>query len=86
MSCYRHPELRLKIGTLVHFVLGDGMNKGQCRPAIVTEAWHETVATLTVFCTGPDDCCGTAGLPFVASSVSYSAHPMPGTWHFPEGT
>jgi len=73
------------LGRVVHYVLPDGNNAGDHRPAIIVRVWPDTV-NLQVFYDGD-------GTPHMNDgqlntlwklSVPFSAEPKPGTYHWPE--
>lgn len=81
------------IGSLVHYVLGNGRYAGEHRPATIVKIWGEATAGYTpavqlqVLTDGTNDFeqgqNGANGLLW-ATSVSYSEEPRPYTWHWPE--
>lgn len=73
-------------GRMVHYVLPDGIRKGEHRPAVIVKVWdygHGT-SNLQVFTDGRND--GDNDLNGVEwkTSIMYSEEPKPGTWHFIE--
>lgn len=84
---------RPTIGSLVHYVLGNGRHPGEHRPATIVKIWGEATAGYTpavqlqVLTDGTNDFehgqNGANGLLW-ATSVSYSEEPKPYTWHWPE--
>ena len=78
-------------GRIVHYVLPDGPNRGQHRPAIVVRVWRSGYAPdlvqLQVFTDGTND--GYAESVIWRTSVHYGSEsrvggPEPGTWHWIE--
>lgn len=72
------------IGRIVHYVLAEGRNPGEHRPAFVVKTWGDTPDSsvqLQVFTDAGND-----GLDPVlwATSVHHSETPEPRTWHWPE--
>jgi hypothetical protein len=78
------PLAGLTEGRMCHYVLPDGRNKGEHRPAIVVKVWSTTVGTsnLQVFTDGSNDG-ADVGTRWV-TSVVYSEDKTPGTWHWIE--
>lgn len=71
------------VGAIVHYVIPDGPQRGQHRPAIIVRLWNENRANLQVFTDSVND--GgryESGLTW-APSTQYSEVPTPGTWHWP---
>lgn len=73
-------------GRIVHYVLPDGPNAGQHRPAIIVRVWNPVSSTvqLQVFTDGSNDGPKYAAGLFWATSVMLSEEPKPGTWHWIE--
>lgn len=72
--------MSLSIGRIVHYVLKNGANAGQVRPAMVVRAWNETSAQLKVFLDEAND----HGAETFASSSSLSGdNKAPGSWFWP---
>ncbi len=83
-------------GRIVHFVLPDGPNAGEHRPAVVVRVWRLNNAdvaqrppdsgnsNLVVFMDGRNDGDQFAGCIRWETSVVYSAEPKPRTWHWIE--
>jgi hypothetical protein len=77
-------------GRIVHYVLPDGRNPGEHRPAIIVKVWeaHRAQGTVNmqVFTDSQNDYLAgpaTSGVMW-ATSVPYSEEPKPRTWHWPE--
>lgn len=74
-------------GRIVHYVLPDGIRKGEHRPAIVVRVWDTTQGTgmsnLQVFIDGNNDQEQQGSARWVGS-VHYDANKAPGTWHWIE--
>lgn len=76
----------LRVGAIVGYVLYDGNNEGQVRPAIVVKIWDHITgcSQLQVFMDGD----GTEGFNDSApniqweTSILYDEDKTPGTWHF----
>jgi hypothetical protein len=79
-------------GRMVHFVLPDGNNTGEHRPAIVVKVWRngsDTIpddgsSNLQVFTDSLNDGTQYAGGLVWRTSVSYDEAQKPGTWHWIE--
>ncbi len=80
-------------GRIVHFVLSEGRNKGEHRPAIIVKVWDvhrvDGMIQLQVFTDGSNDFLGQGRdgnwFPLLwKTSVHYSEEMEPGTWHWPE--
>jgi len=79
-------------GRIVHFVLLDGPHAGEHRPAIVVKVWRKGdgsppdngYSNLVVFMDGTNDGPHFGGCIHWATSVEYSAEPLPRTWHWIE--
>ena len=71
-------------GRMVHYVLPDGVRKGEHRPAVIVKVWDHGHGTsnLQVFTDGMNDKT-VNGLEW-KTSIMYSEDKMPGTWHFIE--
>ena len=73
------------LGRMVHYVLPDGPNAGEHRPAVIVRVWGSDAVNLQVFMDGGND-----GAPYLAAgllwatSVKRSDTPTPRTWHWPE--
>jgi len=69
------------IGRIVAYVLAEGPNKGQDRPAVIVRVWSDTTVNLQVFTDGDND-----GLPAVKWDTSVQLDPARAlrTWHWPE--
>jgi hypothetical protein len=77
---------------LVHYVLTEGPNRGQCRPAVVVRDWQEedmrrygavnpeSSQNLLVFVDGSNDNLG-GGHVLWATSIHRTQDGAPGTWH-----
>lgn len=74
------PTEGLIEGCIVHYVLPEGPNAGESRPAIVVKVWDKDsgCANLNVFTDGEND--GVDGL--WVTSVCYSDTHEPRTWHW----
>lgn len=77
------------IGRIVHYVLNEGRNAGEERPAIIVRTWGDTPESCVQLQVFTDS--GTAGklndfLPPVMwkTSVVQDDGKAPGTFHFPE--
>lgn len=72
-------------GRIVHYVLPDGRNPGEHRPAIVVKVWPSSngSANLMVFVDGTNDYADYSGAVW-ATSVPFSEEPQPRTWHWIE--
>lgn len=79
-------------GRIVHYVLPEGPNQGEHRPAVVVRAWgrypHASpeasgMVNLQVFFDGTNDGHGLNTQPW-RTSVHYSEEQLPGTWHWIE--
>jgi len=75
------PERELTVGTVVGYVLPDGNNKGQTRPAIVLRVWSNKCCNLSVFTDGRNDY-PVEGSTFWATSRMYDDGKELGTWHY----
>lgn len=83
---------RLVEGDLVHYVLPDGKNAGEHRPAIVVKVWRmpdgsvqdNGLCQLQVFVDGTNDYDNYSGSVW-ATSIEYGDNEQLGTWHFIEG-
>lgn len=83
-------------GRTVHYVLPDGPNAGEHRPAIVVKVWRledaagtkhppdNGYSNLVVFVDGTNDGVQFGGCILWATSVVYSEEPIPRTWHWIE--
>lgn len=74
-------------GRIVHFVLPDGPNKGEHRPAIIVKVWDvssvcDGYCNLMVFMDGYND--GGASFLSWKTSKCYSEGKEPDTWHWIE--
>jgi len=74
----------VKVGDIVHFVMGSGPTMGEHRPAVVVQVWVDSSVNLQVFLDGSND-----GYPYTRSAiwvqnVMQSDNKEPGTWHFIE--
>ncbi|KKN22469.1 hypothetical protein LCGC14_0914780 [marine sediment metagenome] len=74
--------MNLLVGSIVHYILGDGPSKGECRPAIVVKIWHEETgsAQLIVFMDGTNDGMDPGYHILWATSVLPGNYG--GEWHF----
>lgn len=78
-------------GRITHYVLPDGRNKGEHRPAIIVKTWgslpHSAV-NMQVFVDGLNDYPVDHAASFTGflwkTSVPYSENKEPGTWHWIE--
>lgn len=77
-------------GRIVHYVLPDGVSKGEHRPAIIVKVWNQETGccNLSVFQDWSNDKAaptgdGASGV-FWATSRLYSETAEPGTWHWIE--
>ena len=72
----------LHVGKIVHYILGDGPSKGECRPAIVVKIWNEETgsAQLIVFMDGTND--GLIPGDFFLWATSVLPGKSGGEWHF----
>lgn len=76
----------LAVGRIVHYVMEDGLHKGEVRPAIIVKVWDGSqngCCQLQVFTDGTND--GeryASGVTWKTSRV-YDADGGPGTWHWP---
>lgn len=80
------PIPGLTEGRMVHYVLPDGIRKGEHRPAVIVKVWDHSHGTsnLQVFTDGHNDAdSGLNGLVW-KTSIMYSKGKEPGTWHFIE--
>lgn len=80
-------EQKISVGRIVTYVLPDGKNKGERRPAIVVRVWSETTVNLQVFTDGDGNPENNDGLPSVLWQTSRQhdeENRSPGTWHWPE--
>ena len=76
-------------GRMVHFVLPDGNNTGEHRPAIVVKVWRNGSndlpgnghSNLQVFTDSLNDGTQYAGGLVWRTSVPYDETKKPGTWH-----
>ncbi|ACC81153.1 hypothetical protein [Nostoc punctiforme] len=76
-------------GTHVLYVLPDGRNKGEIRPAIIVKLWRDVspeliaqgYSNLIVFIDGTNDYPDADGHTVWATSKVYSEDKEPGTWH-----
>src|SRR5579859_1308502 len=71
------------IGDHVLYVLPNGGNKGQDRPAIIVRVWNITGVNLQVFTDGHNDGEYYKTGMIWETSVPYSEEARPGTWHWP---
>lgn len=75
------------IGRVVHYVLPDGPNAGDHRPAIICRTWPDgsgvptSTVQLQVFPDGAND--GLTNVEWM-TSVPFDAAGAEGTWHWPE--
>lgn len=69
------------VGRIVHYVLPEGRNAGEHRPAIVTRVWSDVCVQLQVFTDGEND--GLANVEWRTSILNDEAG-APNTWHWPE--
>jgi hypothetical protein len=86
----------LIVGRIVHYVLEDGPNAGEDRPAMIVRVWNlETgYCNLLVFLDGINDghkieyqAGGTIAPMLWKTSRSFDSETKaPGTWHWPERT
>lgn len=72
-------------GRIVFYVLDQGRNIGEVRPAIIVKVWSDDLVQLQVFTDNTND-----GLPdglaqgtVWRTSVRYSETAEPSTWHWP---
>ncbi len=80
------------IGRIVHYVLEDGPNAGEHRPAIIVKVWGPpdgqptptTACQLQVFTDSPGGEVYNDQLPPVLWKSSRSQGTGPGSWHWPE--
>lgn len=72
-------------GRIVHYVLDEGSNKGEHRPAIVVKVWNKEsgVCNLHVFTDGYNDDLEDYILP-TSVSPDFNNIPLLGTWHWIE--
>ena len=82
----------VSVGRIVHYVLPNGRNPGEHRPAIVVNVWgtptpdYTPAVQLQVFTDSTNDFVegpGSNGLLW-ATSVSHDEEHRIGTWHWPE--
>ena len=72
------------IGRIVHYVMPDGPNQGESRPAMVVRVWSDTTVNLQVFTDGTADGGAYSGGLVKAASVEFSEDVSQlGTWHWP---
>ena len=74
--------MNLLIGSMVHYILGNGPSKGECRPAVVVKIWNEESgsAQLIVFMDGTNDGLDLGDyVLWVTSVLPGNSH---GEWHF----
>ncbi len=74
---------KLAIGRVVHFVLPEGPNVGQCRPGFVVRVWSQESCNLQVFTdTGPTQRENDQMGPILwETSVLHNQNRTAGTWH-----
>jgi hypothetical protein len=71
-----------KLGEIVFYVLAEGPNKGQRRPAIVTFIWPDGGVNLICFPGKANDFASAAnGGPTPMPGRTYDPDGAPGTWH-----
>jgi hypothetical protein len=72
-------------GRMVHYVLPDGPNAGEHRPAVIVRIWDHGsgYVNLQVLVDGTNDYPQYNGLLW-ATSIEYSEEPRPRTWHWIE--
>lgn len=72
-------------GRIVMFVLAEGNNAGDVRPAIAIRRWDHPMnsCNLQVFLDGTNDTLYGEINPWKAS-VAFDPNKAPGTWHWPE--
>lgn len=72
-------SLNVVICRIVHYVLDEGIHKGDCRPLIMTKIWNDKLVNGTVLPDSNDEL-----PPFVQrTSVVFDPDHAPGTWHWP---
>lgn len=76
--------LQPTVGSLVHYVLPDGISVGEHRPAIVVKIWTPTCVQLQVFTDSSNDGREYASGIVWKTSVVYDEGKQMGTWHWPE--
>jgi hypothetical protein len=79
--------MKATVGRTVHYVLPDGTNRGDHRPAVVVRVWDQSAASiqLQVFTDGSNDGAHYAmGVAWKTSVHQDEEKKEPGTWHWPE--
>ncbi len=73
------------VGRIVHYVLPDGHNAGDHRPAIIVRVWSPECVQLQVFTDGTNDGAGYgAGIDWRSSVARDDSALKRGSWHWPE--
>jgi len=77
-------EEALAIGRIVHYVLDEGVSRGEHRPAIVIKIWDENgeVCNLQVFTDSANDT--LPGVMWERLVKHDETGTQEGTWHWPE--
>lgn len=78
------PEQVPSIGRVVHYVLPDGRNPGEHRPAFIVKVWGPTSVNLQVFVDGTNDYPEYAGSVWATSVPFDPSGEQPSSWHWPE--
>jgi hypothetical protein len=86
--CHSAQPERPYAGGIVHFVLPDGPNRGQCRAAMITSTWDHSPSNLRLYRDQAEDTpMGVSveslpelRLPLVRHDEESQT---PGTWHWP---
>lgn len=73
-------------GRIVHYVLEDGPNKGEHRPAIIVKVWSQEngCSNLQVFIDGSNDSVPYSGSVVWKTSRIFDPDHKPSTWHWIE--
>jgi len=71
------------VGRIVHYVLREGRNTGEHRPAIIVRVWTDTTVQLQVFTDKTNDDM-TDGVIWQTSVMLDDSSEKIGTWHWPE--
>ena len=85
-------QQRPSVGRVVHYILNEGRNMGQHRPALIVNVWADppesatpqTACQLQVFTDSGEDKAFNDGLPQVLWKTSVLQGTAPGTWPWPE--
>jgi hypothetical protein len=70
------------LGTIVHFVLGEGNRKGEERPAVIVRVWTDSLVNLLVFSDSENDKEYTTVPVYWSGSKYHDESEAPNTWHY----